>query len=79
MQVICVRAHAAWKPGDQVEMPDGAGYSGLYFAAPDSLEARVALARKAEREAAEKAVAAAAQAKAAAAAGKPTSTPKASA
>lgn len=50
-QVICVRAHGSWKPGDQVEMPDGAEYSSLYFAEPGTPEAAAA-ARAAERAAA---------------------------
>jgi len=54
-QVRCVRAHGSHKPGDPAEMPDGAEFSELYFAAEDSPEAEAAVARAAAAQAAEKA------------------------
>lgn len=35
MKLTCIRAHGDHVPGDPVEIPDGAEYSGLYFAKPD--------------------------------------------
>jgi hypothetical protein len=50
MQVICVRAHGRTKPGETVEVPDGSSVSELYFADPDSFEAKAAIAQAANRK-----------------------------
>lgn len=39
MQVVCIQAHGDHRPGDLVEIPDGAGFSELHFAIPGSPEA----------------------------------------
>lgn len=44
MKLICVRAYSDKRPGDEVELPDGAEYSELYLAEPDSVSAVRAIA-----------------------------------
>jgi len=46
-QVICVRAFSDLMPGDVAEMPDGAEFSDLYFAAAGSAEGKAAAAQAA--------------------------------
>jgi hypothetical protein len=75
MKLICVSAYSEFRPGDEVDLPDGAAYSDLYLAEPGSVAAvRVAADRKAADGAA---AAAAAVAAAKATAGTKTLTPPA--
>lgn len=42
MQVVCIQAHGTHVPGDLVDVPDGADWSPVHFAAPGSPEALAA-------------------------------------
>lgn len=44
MKLIYIRPFGGFAPGDEVEVPDGAEYSGWYLAEPDHPEARRAVA-----------------------------------
>lgn len=55
MTLICVSAYSHVKPGDEVEIPDGAEYSSLYLAESGSIAAQRAVA---DRKAADAAAAA---------------------
>ena len=48
-QVICVRAHGSFKPGDKSEVPDGAEVSALYWELAGTPEAVGAVNRAAEQ------------------------------
>jgi hypothetical protein len=45
VKLVCIRARVGVAVGDVVEVPDGAEFSDLYFAGPDSVEAKTAQAR----------------------------------
>lgn len=41
MQLRCVRAFGNFQPGEEVEVPDGAGFDAVYFEKAESEEAPV--------------------------------------
>ncbi len=39
MKVVCIQAHGSHRPGDDVDMPDGATWSEVYYAEPGDVQA----------------------------------------
>lgn len=50
MQLRCVRAFGNFQPGEEVEVPDGAGFDGMYFEKAELGEAPVVVDDGAEEE-----------------------------
>lgn len=50
MQLRCVRAFGNFQPGEEVEVPDGAGFDAVYFEKAEPEEAPVEFCDDAEEE-----------------------------